>query len=234
VERARAQFPVRTPEGKAKAVNYLLPHIQRVPSRIVRDELATEIANKLQIDSAVLRQELKHVAGTRSGTKVTAPKESPLTDAERVLIRALATAGDLGNDPISSREGQDLDFEPARQAHFALTSENLHSGLKTESLISALIKGFDDGQEPMSLEMPDSDRSLLAEALMKEDEAMTPELLDPAVEALRRRKLETRQRELRNEIAEAERKNELGRLKELVTEKMEVDKRLRTAAGTVL
>src|SRR5208337_2252934 len=32
IERARAQFPVRTPEGKVKALDYLLPHIQRVPS----------------------------------------------------------------------------------------------------------------------------------------------------------------------------------------------------------
>src|SRR5216684_1327993 len=66
IERARAQFPVRSAEGKVKAVNHLLPHIQRVPSRIVRDELAQEIAQKLGIDSAVLRQELRHVASERS------------------------------------------------------------------------------------------------------------------------------------------------------------------------
>src|ERR1700704_1865164 len=63
IERARAQFPARTGEGKVKAVNYLLPHIQRVPNRIIRDELAAEISQKLGIDSAVLRQELKHAAG---------------------------------------------------------------------------------------------------------------------------------------------------------------------------
>ncbi|HEX3820284.1 MAG TPA: DNA primase, partial [Candidatus Sulfotelmatobacter sp.] len=50
IERARAQFPVRSAEGKHKAVNYLLPHVQRIPSRIVRDELAQEIAHKLAID----------------------------------------------------------------------------------------------------------------------------------------------------------------------------------------
>ncbi len=50
-----------------KAVNYLLPHIQRVPSRIARDELAMEISQKLGIDSAVLRQELKHAATSRVG-----------------------------------------------------------------------------------------------------------------------------------------------------------------------
>ena len=51
IERARAQFPFRTPEGKVKAVNYLLPHVQRVPSRIARDELANEISHRLGIES---------------------------------------------------------------------------------------------------------------------------------------------------------------------------------------
>ncbi|HEX6895535.1 MAG TPA: DNA primase, partial [Bryobacteraceae bacterium] len=69
IERARAQFPVRSAEGKLKAVNYLLPHIQRVPSRIVRDELAQEIAQKLSVDSAVLRQELKNAATSRKTTE---------------------------------------------------------------------------------------------------------------------------------------------------------------------
>src|SRR5271169_2570644 len=36
IERARTLHSVRTPEGKVKALNYLLPHIQRIPSRIVR------------------------------------------------------------------------------------------------------------------------------------------------------------------------------------------------------
>ena len=58
IERSRALFPARTPEGKVKALNYLLPHIQRVPSRIVRDEWANEISHRLGIESAVLRQEL--------------------------------------------------------------------------------------------------------------------------------------------------------------------------------
>ena len=76
IERARAQFPVRSAEGKVKAVNYLLPHIQRVPSRIVRDELSREIAQKLGIDSAVLRQELKHAAASRSVSQRKGPGRS--------------------------------------------------------------------------------------------------------------------------------------------------------------
>src|SRR5208337_3731230 len=72
IERARTQFPVRTPEGKVKALNHLLPHVQRVPSRIVRDELANEISHRLGIDSAVLRQELRHAARSRSSAQVSA------------------------------------------------------------------------------------------------------------------------------------------------------------------
>ncbi len=137
IERAQSQFPVRTPEGKVKALNSLLPHIQRVPSRIVRDELANEISHRLGIDSAVLRQELRHAAGARSSPRVGAAGSSALADAERVLLRALASR-DLAHSPVSDREGQDQDFEPARQAHFALTRERLHEGSAVEVLIEAL------------------------------------------------------------------------------------------------
>src|SRR5215813_2321698 len=95
IERARAQFAVLSAEFKNKAINYLLPHIQRVPSRIVRDEVAHEIAQTLGIDSAVLRQELKHVAATRSAPAVKAPVEVQVTDAEKILIRALTSGSEM-------------------------------------------------------------------------------------------------------------------------------------------
>src|SRR5262249_50026487 len=120
IERARTQFPVRSAEGKVKAVNYLLPHIQRVPSRIVRDELAGEIAQKLGIDSSVLRQELKHAATNRGTKAVQATLEVQVTDAERLLIRALASSNEIQTveEHFSSRDGADEEFDPCRQAHY--------------------------------------------------------------------------------------------------------------------
>src|SRR5580704_5020810 len=139
IDRARSQFPVRSAEGKKQAVNHLLPHVQRVPSRIVRDELAQEIAQKLGIDSAVLRQELRHVASERSATTVKAPAETQATDAERILIRALASARQMNPDAehLSARDGvrevvKDEEFDPTRQAQYVLQSEALHRGLATE------------------------------------------------------------------------------------------------------
>ena len=194
IDRARAQFPVRSAEGKVKAVNYLLPHIQRVPSRIVRDELAREIAQKLGIDSAVLRKELKHAATSRSASSLKAPAEAQVTDAERILIRALASASEMqtAEEHLSSRDGAEEEFDPARQAQFALKSEPLHAGLATESLIETLLNAGPETVDVMELPLPEGDRNLLASILMKEDEPLTAELLEGAVRGLRRKSLRRR------------------------------------------
>jgi DNA primase len=201
IERAQVQFPVRSAEGKVKALNYLLPHMQRVPSRIVRDELAREIAQKLGIDSSVLRQELKHAAASRSTASLKARAEVQVTDAERILIRALASANEMqtSGEHLSSREGAEEEFDPARQAQFVLKTERLHLGLATESLIDVLLSGVETAHV-IDLPLPESERNLMAHILMKEDEILSAERLEGAVRALRRmqlrRKLERVQREL--------------------------------------
>ncbi len=202
IDRARSLFPVRTGEGKVKAVNYLLPHIQRVPSRIVRDELGQEIAQKLGIDSAVLRQELRHVASERSAASVKAPAEAHATDAERILIRALASARQMqpGAGHISARDGAEEEFDPARQAQYVLQSEGLHRGLATESLVEVLLNAGTDLADVMEVPCSESERRMLASILFKEEEDLSAERLEGAVRALRRihlrRRLEQVQREL--------------------------------------
>ena len=202
IERARSHFPGRSGESKQKAVNYLLPHIQRVPSRIVRDELSQEIAQKLGIDSAVLRQELRHVASERSAASVKAPAEAQATDAERILIRALASARQMqpGASHISARDGAEEEFDPARQAQYVLQSEGLHRGLATESLVDALLNAGAELADVMEMPCSESERRMLASILFKEDEELSAERLEGAVRALRRihlrRRLEQVQREL--------------------------------------
>jgi DNA primase len=202
IDRARAQFPARNADSKVKALNHLLPHIQRVPSRIVRDELAMEISQKLGIDSAVLRQELKHAATNRSTTQVKAPAEAQITGAERVLIRALASATQMQSAATrtTTREGTDEEFDPARQAQFALQSEQLYEGLASQSLIEVLLQAGAEAADVMVLPKTEADRRLLASILMHEEEELTPETVEGAVRALRRiylrRRLEEVQRGL--------------------------------------
>jgi DNA primase len=210
IERARTQFPVRSAEGKHKAVNYLLPHVQRIPSRIVRDELAQEIAHKLAIDSAVLRQELRHTAATRSAATVKAPVEAQVTDAEKVLVRALASGRQMltGEEHLSARDGAEEEFDPCRQAQFVLQNEGLHHGLATESLAECLLNAGAEVADVMEIPASESDRRTLATILLKEEEQLSADTVEAAVRALRRihlrRKLEQVQRELKGMAASAD------------------------------
>ncbi len=88
IERARQLFPGASSEQKLKAMNFLLPHIRRMPERLARDQFAADAAQKLGIDSAVLREELRQAALKRRDHIETRP--ASLTEVERVLLRALA------------------------------------------------------------------------------------------------------------------------------------------------
>ena len=227
IERARTQFPVRTPEGKVKAVNHLLPHIQRVPSRIVRDELAHEIAQKLGIDSNVLRQELRHVAGTRSAATVKSQAEAQITDAERILIRALASANEIqAGEHVSARDGAEEDFDPARQARYALQSERLHEGLATEGLLELLVTGGQEVAEVMDLPLSESDRRLLATVLLRDGEELSAERVEGAIRALRRIHLKRRLDQIQIEIQAATAKKDTARLQSLLQERVRLKRAL--------
>jgi DNA primase len=257
IERARAQFPVRSGEGKDKAIKYLLPHVQRVPSRIVRDELAQEIAQKLGIDSPVLRQELRNVAVTRSAATVKAPAEVQVTDAEKILIRALASAHQMqpSNEteaeiesqngvappfPRSLREGgpdrsqiasreiiKDEVFDPARQAVFVLQNEGLHRGLATESLAECLLNVSPEFTDVLQMPNTETDRRMLATILLKEEEELSAEILEAAVRALRRIHLHRRQEEVQRQLKKPGLAADRERLRELLAELEQISRALR-------
>src|SRR5579864_3007759 len=226
IERARAQFPVRSAEGKHKAVNYLLPHIQRVPSRIVRDELAQEIAQKLSIDSAVLRQELKHAAVARKSASVKTAPDAQITDAEKILIRALASGTQLqGEESTSDRSGEDDAFDPARQARFVLASERLHVGIATESLIEALLNAPPETSDVMDIPLSADDRRLLAAVLMRDDDELTAEKIEGATRALIRVQIRRRLEDIQRQL-EALRAHDPAQLKFLMDEKLRLKRAL--------
>jgi DNA primase len=230
IERARVQFPVRSAEGKLKAVNYLLPHVQRVPGRIVRDGLAEEIAQKLNVDSAVLRQELKHAASSRTATAVKSQPEMQLTDAERILICALASGSQFqSEDYVSDRSGADDAFDPARQAGYVFRCERLHVGRGTELLVEALLNA-PEGTEPMDLPIADSERSLLASILIRQDEELSAEKVEGAARALRRLQVRRRLEQIQNQL-EATRSLDRAQVKSLMEEKLRLKRALMTGAA---
>ena len=162
---------------------------------------------------------------------MTVSHEAQVTQAERILIRALASAADIapGEGYTSARDGAADSFDAARQARFALTQEHLHEGLATESLLEQLLRS--ESADAMSLPLSDSHRRFVAEILLDDGEELTPELVDGAIHALRRRGLERRQREVRADIVEAERRHDDSELGRLLRQKVEIDRALGSAAA---
>ncbi|HEU5413684.1 MAG TPA: DNA primase, partial [Candidatus Angelobacter sp.] len=212
VDRVMAMFPVRTPEGKKNAVNYLLPHLHHVPNKIEREALANDIAQKLGIDSEVLRQEFRSAATNRASREVKAAFAVGMKPSEKILLRAAAAV---------TEEERPL----RRQVLRAMAEERLHEGLNSEALLQQMLEAGEEVDDPMQLPMSDADRQLLASALMKEDEPLTPELVDGALEDLRHRmQIYRREREIKRGIVEAERRNDVAALVRLKQEKLELDR----------
>ena len=113
--------------------------------------------------------------------------------------------------PSTDDNGQEQVYNPAEQAYYTLSAEQLHKGLRAESLIDAILHALAEGADLMTLPLPDDDRALFMSVVMQEHEPLTAELLHGAIGALRRRQLEQRQRELRRQIAEAAHNNDPAR-----------------------
>jgi DNA primase len=220
VERALKLFPVRSPEGKKNAVNFLLPHIHRVPSRIVRDELANDIAQKLNIDTTVLRQEFKAAAVSRAVGGLRNQPDEDVTPSEKVLVRAASS--------MIAKEA-----ELRHMAVDALAEERLHAGLTTETLLEAILQNAlaaergEGADDVMALPLSDADRQRLAKIVMREDDPLTADLLAGALNALRHhRQMSQREGEIKRGLVEAERRNDVAALLRLKQEKLELDRKL--------
>ena len=214
IDRARQLFPGQSAEAKVSAMNFLLPHIRRMAHPIRRNQFAEDAANKLGIDSALMRQELKQAAAHRLAS-VPAQRKELLTETERILLRALVLP-----------EG-----DPARELAARRLAENSAwiADLATADLLDTLANA-PAPSNPLDAAATDEARAQLAQALEYTPGANDPALLaqvEDALHTLEGRRLERRQRELRSQIAEADRRGDLEMLTQLIAEKLDVDRKLR-------
>ena len=215
IDRARALFPQRTAEAKVKAVNFLLPHIRRLPSAIQRTQFVDDAAQKLGIDSSLMRQELQHAA-THRLESVRSTSANQMHETERILLRALVL-------PETDRARQRAASEIAAHPEWL-------EGMAAADLIEALASG-PVGDNPLDVAPDDRSRELLAR-LLSEDQISDPSMMlvevGNVLHTLERRRLERRQRELRAMIAEAERRGDGEMIGKLQAESVQINRALRT------
>jgi DNA primase len=211
IERARQMYPGAAADQKLKAMNYLLPHIRRIPQKLVRDQFAMDAAQKLGIDSAVLREELRQAAlKRREHIEV---RTTALTEVERVLLRALAITDPEHED--ARRTGADA---LSRQSQW-------FESLATYPAMQALTSR--GSRDPMDAVEDPAQRALLAEALLAETEPPTAEAVIGAIVSLQQRRIEAELRDIRARIEEAERRGDFAELALLTQKKLELDRALR-------
>jgi len=205
------QFPGASAEQKVKALNFLLPHIRRIPEKLARDQFAADAAQKLGIDSAVLREELRQAALRRRDRVEARP--AALTEVERVLLRALA---------ITDPEGEAA-RRIAAQAVVEQPAWFEHLGAFPAMQALAVRAAHD----PMDVVEDSAQRALLAEALLGENRPPEEDEVESALQEVQERAMEARLRDLRTQIAEAERRGDYAELAVLTQQKLDLDRALR-------
>jgi DNA primase len=207
IERARMQFPGASAEQKVKAMNFLLPHIRRIPEKLARDQFAGDAAQKLGIDSAVLREELRQAALKRRERVEARP--AALTEVDLVLLRALANTDIEGANERYLAAKAILE-QPAWFEHLA-------------SFPALQVLAVREARDPMDVVDDPGQKALLAGALFRE----TRMTVGGALQEVQERSIENRQRELRAQIDEAARRGDYAELAVLTQQKLELDRALR-------
>ena len=188
IARAR-QMDLTTGEGKLRAVNYLMPYLQKIPNKLLRSEWATRISQQLRVDEPVLRESLRKAAAERRSEVKAKPElvGRPARPVERRLIRMLA-------------EAEEFRVELAQR----LQESQLYLGLETEKIIAALILVNLSG-EPVQVSelagmLEERERRLLFEILFEGPIEARWEEAESCLEALRKRQMERELAELQRQI----------------------------------
>jgi DNA primase len=214
IERAK-KMGVETADSKVKAVNFLLPYVQKIPNPMLRKEWAAEIAARLRLEDPMLRAAFGRAAKERRSEVKVQPElvGRSAKPVERRLIHMLA-------------EAEGFRRELAQRLHAA----QLHHGLETEKVFSALIVAS-LADEPMqatevATQLEERDRRILFEILFEEASEPTWEEAVSCVEALQHRQAE---RELADVQRSIEANPPVAEMRGLLEKKQDLMRRLAAA-----
>src|SRR6202790_2236734 len=211
-----SKMDLTSAEGKLRAVNFLMPYVQRIPARILRSEWATRIAQQLRIEEPVLRESMRKAANERRSEVKARPELVGRAGkpAERRLVQMLI-------------EAEEFRTQLAQQ----IRAEELHLGLETERILALLVGACESGERPdaasLAMALEDRDRRLLFEIAFESAAAPTWEEAESCLAVLRRRRAEEElanvQKQIESQAAAAGAGHEL---RPLVEGKQELRRRL--------
>ena len=214
LDRSRRQFDLGTSEGRVKAFEKLLDSVVLLPDEIQRVTTVTELADHIGLQQSVALSRLRQGTNRREPSRRTTRHAGDgLLPGERLLIVLLANSAD------------------ARTELLDVATEVAAEGLSSRRILAAMqaAQRSDDVFQYSSVEgrLEDQDRDRLARLVFDKDrpEPTLQEGLE-ALDALRRQVAESRYRDVRRQIAEAERSGEQAALAELLGRKIALERQL--------
>jgi len=209
------------PTGKVAAINAILPHLARMRDKVARADYADQIADRLKIDSKVVREELKRTATNKQqalDSKRVRAAEG-VTKGERQLLELM-----LGNEEV-------------RRAMVSAMNDDDYLELATAAIFSAI---FDMDRDKIDIHFDslverletESERELLPGLMMStldwaggDDFDTLFKKATAALTSLRRRRLERRLETIQIEMGQAEREQDLERIQLLFAQKIDLQNR---------
>jgi DNA primase len=222
IDRAR-RLGVATAEQKLRAMNFLMPFVQRIPNALLRSEWASRIAQQLRVDEPVLRESLRRAAAERRNEVKTQPGLGgrAAKPAERRLVQMLMEPSDF-----RERLGEEI-----RQ-------QQLQVGLETERILGVLLEACASGALPdatsVAPKLAEHDRRLLFEIAFEGGSEASWEEAESCLEVLRRRKSEEELALVQRQIeacAGSASGGDAEQLRALQERKLELRRRLQSAAS---
>jgi DNA primase len=220
IGRAR-QLGVANAEQKLRAMNFLMPFVQRIPNALLRSEWASRIAQQLRVEEPVLREALKRAATERRSEVKTQPLAvRAVRPAERRLVQMLMEQNDF-----RERLGEEI------------RGNQLHVGLETEKIFSVLLEACAAGATPdatgLAPKLEEYERSLLFEIAFDTGAEGNWEEAASCLEVLRRRKSEEELASVQRQIEACAGSSSAGNgeeLRALQERKLELRRRLASTA----
>jgi DNA primase len=221
IDRAR-RLGVATAEQKLRAMNFLMPFVQRIPNALLRSEWASRIAQQLRVDEPVLRESLRRAAAERRSEVKTQPGLGgrAARPAERRLVQMLMEPSDF-----RERLGEEI------------RRQQLQVGLETERILGVLLEACPSGALPdatsVAPKLAEHDRRLLFEIAFEGGSEASWEEAESCLEVLRRRKSEEELALVQRQIEACAGSGSGGdeeQLRALQERKLELRRRLQSAA----
>lgn len=222
IGRAR-QLGVATAEQKLRAMNFLMPFVQRIPNALLRSEWASRIAQQLRVEEPVLREALRRAAAERRSEVKTHGTLAgrAAKPAERRLVQMLMEPSDF-----RERLGEEI------------RRHQLQVGLETERILSVLLEACAAGLVPdatsLAPKLEDYDRRMLFEIAFESGAETSWEEAESCLEVLRRRKSEEELASVQRQIEACVGSDSGGdaeQLRALQERKLELRRRLQGAAS---